>query len=168
MMLRGTLFAATLAGFISFNNVVGPPLSGATGDRPLRAPTHGQQWQEGLIPPEAITSPYFEHYRPVLDSFARGLERNADGRLFVFVYGGRVGRRGEVEARVKCIREYMQQQHHLEPPRVVVKAGGHRERITVDIFRRWKGQPEPGPSPTIDPRDVKVSRRSSQFKCKKG
>lgn len=169
MVRRSAFLATAFAYLISVS-------SGAGGGSPLpevmayrQTCAHGQQWQGGLIPPESITSPFFEHYRPVLDSFARRLKGEADAKLFVFVYGGRVGRRVDVDVRVTCIREHLLRRHGLDPARVVVRGGGHRERITVDIFLRREGQPEPKPSPTIDPRDVKVTKRGrGQFKCKFG
>lgn len=169
--LRGAFFATALAGIISADSAAGrgSSLPELTACRQPYAGARGQQRHGAFVPPESITGPLFGHYQPVLDSFARHLKEEADAKLFVFVYGGRVGRRRDVGVRVKCIREYLLRRHGLDSARVVVEGGGHRERITVDIFLRREGQPEPKPSPTIDPRDVKVTKRGrGQFKCKFG
>ena len=123
--------------------------------------------QSRANPPEAITSPYFEHYKPPLDLYANNLTKDTEAKLYIFVYGGREGRKGEVEERVRCIRNYLMSEHRIDGRRAVVKGGGYRDGITVEIFYRTQGQPEPSPVPTVDPKDVRLAKKSREkYKCR--
>lgn len=96
MVRRSAFLATAFMYLISVCSAAGggSPLPEVMAYRQTCVHAHGQQWQGGLSPPESITSPFFEHYQPILDSFARRLKEEADAELFVYVYGGRVGHRG--------------------------------------------------------------------------
>lgn len=134
----------------------------------LRAlhPGRGQLPQSGPVPPDSAYSLSFQLDKPRLDFFVASLRANPDATLHVFVYGGRIVKGDEVNERIKCIRDYLTVKKGIDQKRVTVKDGGYRDRLTVEIFYNSTKQPEPPPTPTVDPQDVsRVKKTSNRSNC---
>lgn len=126
----------------------------------------GQSSKSRQVPPDSAYSPSFEHDKPRLDFFVDHLNGHPDAMLHVFVYGGRVVKRGEVGRRIENIRNYLTIKKGVDAKRITVKDGGYREHLTVEIYYGLIGRPEPIPTPTVDPQEVKhINRGIKSSKC---
>ena len=126
----------------------------------------GQLPQDGQVPPDSAYSPSFEFDKPRLDFFLANMQVNPNATLYVFVYGGRVVEGDEVIERIRCIRDYLTVRKGIDEKRVTVKDGGYRDRLTVEIFYSSTKRPEPTPTPSVDPQDVRrVKKTKKRSKC---
>lgn len=133
---------------------------------PVLYADQGQSPQIRQVPPDSQFSPSFEHDKPRLNFYVAHLNSYPDAMLHVFVYGGQVVKKGEVEERIKCIRDYLTINKGIDVKRITVRDGGYRSRLTVEIFYGSKGRPEPLPTPTVDPREVRwVKKATNRSKC---
>jgi hypothetical protein len=104
-----------------------------------------------------------------LDNFAVQLQSNPGAVGYVVVYGGNFRRRGEAQARVSRIKEYLIKSRGLESNRVKTIEGGYMDELTVDL---WIVPPDwgaPSLEPTIPPEAVKFKKgrikRSEYQRC---
>jgi len=77
----------------------------------------------------------------------------------IIVYGGRFGhRRGEIEARMACIENYLVKRRGVAANRVRVSNGGYRKESTVEIWVAALDENGPTPTPTVRARDVRFKK----------
>lgn len=100
-----------------------------------------------------------------LDSKLRG---DPDSIAQIIVYGGRRGdRRGETQARMACIRDYMLNRRGVSADRVVVTKGGYREESTVELWLAARGDRAPAATPTVGPHDVRFRKgKIRDWRCR--
>jgi hypothetical protein len=95
-----------------------------------------------------------------LDNFATELENHPHLVGYVIIYGGRVGRRNEAEARAARIYYYLVRIRHLNRKRIVTIDGGFRETLMGELWLSQRGRTIPMATPTIRPEDVKLKGRA--------
>jgi len=108
-----------------------------------------------------------------LDNLAIELQNNPDFQVHVIYYGGRCysscgydyplhrsrrPRKGEAEKRAARIKPYLVNTRGLEPERVFVINGGHRESWTAELWIVPRGVKPPAPTPTIRPEDIEYRK----------
>jgi len=108
-----------------------------------------------------------------LDNFAIQLQNNSELQAYVVFYGGRCYSscgydyprhrprrplKGEAEARAGRIKPYLVNTRGLEPERIFVTSGGHRESWTAELWMVPKGEKPPPLSPTVQPQDIKYRK----------
>lgn len=94
-----------------------------------------------------------------LDYLNNTLGEQPDAIAHIIVYGGRRGdRRGEVKARMACIRDYMLNRRGVSTDRIVVTNGGYREESTVELWLAAPGEGGPTATPTVRSKDVKFRK----------
>lgn len=123
-----------------------------------------------------------------LDNLAVELQNNPEYQVYVIFYGGRCysscgydyplhrprhPRKGEAEARAARIKPYLVNTRGLDPERVFVINGGHRESWTAELWIIPKGAQAPAPTPTVQPKDIKYrinrpTKRESLLGCMGG
>ena len=64
-------------------------------------------------------------------------------------------KRGDTEARTACSKDYMLKRRNVQADRIVVMIGGYRQHSTVEFWLVRRGESEPTPKPTVNPKDVK-------------
>jgi hypothetical protein len=108
-----------------------------------------------------FTSTNWEDDMSRLD-YLDGVLRDApDANAYIIVYGGQRGdRRGENQARIACIKNYMVERRGVSPQRIEVIDGGHREQATVELWLIPRGERGPEPKPTVKPKDVRFRKGS--------
>ncbi len=104
-----------------------------------------------------------------LDNLAIELQNNPEFQVYVIFYGGRCysscgydyplhrprrPRKGEAEARAARIKPYLANTRGLDPERIFVISGGHRESWTAELWIVPKGAKPPAPTPTVQPEDI--------------
>ena len=96
-----------------------------------------------------------------LDYLAGELREQPGSIAYIIVYGGRRGdRRGETQARMACIRDYLLNRRRVSADRIVVTKGGYREESTVELWLAAPGERAPVASPTVRPADVRFRKGS--------
>ena len=92
-----------------------------------------------------------------LDYFADQLQKTpSDSTVYVIAYAGQRARVGEAQARANQAKEYLTTKRVIDPKRIVIVDGGHRDPAGVELFIIRHGQPKPLSSPGIYPGDVKI------------
>jgi hypothetical protein len=94
-----------------------------------------------------------------LDNFAINLQlqRQSDQHGFAIVYGGSRGRRGETQAWIRFVKEYLSDTRGIPAQRLTVLDGGYQKLLTMELWLLPKDMP-PTPYPTVRPKDVKFKR----------
>lgn len=91
-----------------------------------------------------------------LDYLDSKLREEAESTAYIIVYGGRRGtKRGDTEARMKCIKDYMLKRRGVHADRVVMLNGGYREESTVELWLVPRDESAPTATPTVSAKDVK-------------
>jgi hypothetical protein len=121
---------------------------------------------EGLIPPRFKSygpkQSEFEH--SLLDNFVITLLDEKDRTGYIIAYAGKRARPGEAKAHAEQAKKYLVTIRSFPASRLKAINGGYREEPEVDLYVVPKGICPPSPTPTVDPRDVKIVRtRSSRF-----
>jgi hypothetical protein len=108
-----------------------------------------------------------------LDNLAIQLQSNPEFQLYVVFYGGRCysscgydyprhrprrPRKGEAAARAGRIKPYLVNSRGLEPERITVIDGGHRESWTAELWLAPRGAKPPAPAPTIRPEYIEYRK----------
>jgi len=120
-----------------------------------------------------------------LDNLAIHLQNIPEAQAYVIFYGGRCysscgydyprhrprrPRKGEAEARAARIKPYLVNTRGLDPERIFVMNGGHRESWTAELWIVPKGSQPPAPTPTVQPEDIEYrkarpTKREFLFGC---
>jgi hypothetical protein len=94
-----------------------------------------------------------------LDYLNTKLGEEPQSIAYIIVYGGRRGdRRGETQARMACIRDYMLNRRGLSSDRIVITNGGYREESTVELWLAAPGENRPTATPTVSAKAVKFKK----------
>jgi len=92
-----------------------------------------------------------------LDYFADQLQKTpSDSTVYIIGYAGQRARVGEAQARANQAKDYLTTKRAIDPGRIVIVDGGHRDPATVELFITRRGQPKPLSSPNVYPGDVKI------------
>lgn len=94
-----------------------------------------------------------------LDYLESNLREEPQSIAYILVYGGRRGaKRGDTEARMKCIKDYMLKRRGVRTDRVVLMNGGYREESSVELWLVPRGESGPKATPTVSPKEVKFKK----------
>jgi hypothetical protein len=102
-----------------------------------------------------------------IDNWRNKLNESSQNRGVVIVYGGQTGKRGEVEAHLRGIKQAFDLKG-IDDKRVTISKGGFREKLTVEFWVVSEGASLPVASPTVDLKKVRfkgVSRKIIPYEC---
>lgn len=89
--------------------------------------------------------------------FAEQLQKSpSDATVYIIGYAGRRARVGEAQTRANQAKDYLTTKRGVDPKRIVIVDGGHRDPAGVELFIIRRGQPKPLSSPNVYPGDVKI------------
>jgi hypothetical protein len=111
----------------------------------------------------------FNDEKARLDNFAIELQNDPTAQGYIIAYGGRVGRRGEAQARADRARNYLVNTRGIDPSRIVTVDGGFREDLTVELWIVPSGAEQPAASPSVDPSEVRTTapRRTTRRRTRR-
>jgi hypothetical protein len=93
-----------------------------------------------------------------LDNFYIALlHRRAIG--YIIAYGGKRARLDEAKKRADRAKKYLVAVRHYPVDHIKVIDGGYREKRDLELYVVSEGVCPPTPSPTVDPRDVQITKR---------
>jgi len=96
-----------------------------------------------------------------LDHLARLLQELPDKQGYLIVYAGRCARLNEARMRAERAKDYLASERGIQASRIVAIAGGHREKLTVEIWLGSRSGLAPALMPTVDPGDVQIIREDN-------
>jgi hypothetical protein len=137
----------------------------AKDDHHLRCPAPPQNSDDGME-----NSRKFDNYSNIsldeenrrLDNFATQLQVDEpEAKGYIIAYAGRQARKGEAQARADHVKDYLVRMRELDPARIMTIDGGHREKMTVELWIRPNGWRAPKASPTVDPSKVQIIKAGS-------
>jgi hypothetical protein len=92
-----------------------------------------------------------------LDYFVDQLQKSpSDSMVYIIGYAGQRARVGEAQARANWAKDYLTTKRGVDPRRIVIVDGGHRDPAGVELFITRRGQPKPLSSPNVYPGTVKI------------
>ena len=99
--------------------------------------------------------------RAVLDHLADSFRKSKNQVIYFLIYPGQNSCNDEARLRAMRAKKYLVQHHKTSRADVVWKSGGFRQDLSVEIWLLPKDEPLPEPSTfvTIDPSEVRLSRR---------
>lgn len=103
-----------------------------------------------------------------LDNIAVAMGENNNSTAYIFVYAGKQSRRGEAQARLTRIRNYLTQRRGMDINRIKIEDGGYREVLQIDVYLISPGVPSPIAMPTVERKDVKFKKgkiKSWEYRC---
>lgn len=118
----------------------------------------------------------------LIDSFTYSNSEDASARIdnlriilnqsptnggYIIVYGGKVGKKGEIEAHIRGIKQAFTQKG-VDHERVPIIKGGYREKLTIEFWNIPEGANLPKPTPTIEAKKVRVkgvSKKIIPYEC---
>ncbi len=98
----------------------------------------------------------FEQEEAHLDNFVTALRDEPGTQGYVIVYAGRRASAGEAAKRGARARSYLVNKREIDPERLVVVDGGHREELTFELYVVPTGAQPPEPSPSVEPSEVEI------------
>lgn len=112
----------------------------------------------GLTPPRfsSYGDVSLERERSLLDNFNIALKDEPNRTGFIISYAGKRAHLGEAKARAQRAKNYLVKARGFNSNRLTAVDGGYREVAEVELYIVPDGMCAPSPSPTIDPRDVKI------------
>lgn len=102
-----------------------------------------------------------------IDNWRNGLNNTPQSRGFVIVYGGKSGKRGEVEAHIRGIKQALHLKG-IDEKSISISKGGYREKLAVEFWIVSQGAELPKPSPTVNSKQVRlrgVSKKIIPYEC---
>jgi len=102
----------------------------------------------------------FDDEKARLDNFAIEMQNDPTAKGYIICYGGRRGYEGEAQRRCDRAKKYVTTVRGIDPGHVVTVDGGFREDLTVRLTIVPAGATPPAPSPTVDPREVVIIKRT--------
>ena len=84
-----------------------------------------------------------------LDNLAVELQNDPSTRAYIFAYGGRMSRLGQVEKLMSRARDYLITQRGIDASRLTVVNGGFREEDSVELWIVPSGAAAPRATPTV-------------------
>lgn len=104
-----------------------------------------------------------EYEMAVLDRLAINLGEEPAATGYLIVYGGRRDtKRDEVWIRGARMKRYLVENRGVGRGRVVVVAGGYREKFAVEMWLVPRGERFPAAAPTVSPAAVRFKRGRMQ------
>ncbi|MFL6231489.1 MAG: hypothetical protein ACJ741_22165 [Pyrinomonadaceae bacterium] len=109
-----------------------------------------------------------EHLLDHLDVFAASTSDDKESAKLIYVYGGRVVRRGEAEMYIARITNYLVGRRGVDPQRLKVVFGGYRNKAGATL---WVVPPQaevPKAEPSLDAREVKFKEGKDwtrEYRC---
>jgi hypothetical protein len=103
----------------------------------------------------SYSSPEKKHV--YLDYFADQLQKApSDSTVYIISYAGQRAKVGEAQARANLAKDYLTQKRGVDPKRIVIIDGGHRDLAAVDLYITLRSQPKPLSSPNVYPGNVQI------------
>jgi hypothetical protein len=102
-----------------------------------------------------------------IDYWRNELNKSPQNRGFVIVYGGQTGKRGEIEAHIRGIKQAFALKG-IDKKSVTVIKGGFRDKLTVEFWIVPANSSPPMASPTVDLKKVRfkgVSKKTIPYEC---
>ena len=97
-----------------------------------------------------------------LDYFADELRKTpSDSTVHIIAYAGQLARVGEAQTRANQAKDYLTQKRGIDPKRIVIIDGGHRDPAGVDLYITPRGKPKPLSSPNVYPGNVQIIKDSN-------
>ena len=100
----------------------------------------------------------FEQQKLYLDTFYLALVKRK-AMAYIIAYGGKRARPNEAKQRADRAKQYLIAVRHYPADHIKVIDGGYREKPDLDLYVVSEGVCPPTPFPTIDPRDVEITKR---------
>jgi len=98
-----------------------------------------------------------------LDYFADQLQKTSpDSTVYIIAYAGQRARVGEAQTRANQAKDYLTTKRGIDPGRIVIIDGGHRDPAGVDLYITPPGQPKPLASPNVYPGNVQIIKDSNE------
>lgn len=97
-----------------------------------------------------------------LDSFFRTLANKPNSRGFIVVYGGKQNKYGEIDARIKRIKDYGTLRNY-PPDLIKFVLGGFREKFEFEFWVSRVPNAFPPLSPTVSPEKVTFKGKMKPF-----
>lgn len=69
-----------------------------------------------------------------LDNFAQSVNNSPEADAYIVVYGGKINKYGEMEARTNRVRNYLIDFKKLDPSRIIFVTGGFREKFGFELW----------------------------------
>lgn len=124
--------------------------------RVLRGPGYGAKKLEKFESYE-LRSDGCEYDLLMLDNFAAKLQQDITARAYIVFYGGKSGKRNEVEAMSQFFKSHLAKNRGIGPERITTLNGGYREQFSVEF---WLAPPDatalPPFTPTVAASDVRL------------
>jgi hypothetical protein len=106
----------------------------------------------------------WEHEKARLNQLAKQLNNEPNTVAHIMVYGGKVSCSGEAQARARRAKSYLMNVHGIAFDRVIWRDGGFRERLTVELWIKERGEREPTTISTLMPSDVQIIKSCNRIK----
>ena len=97
-----------------------------------------------------------EEQKARLDIFAVRLQQEPESKGYIIVYAGRCARTDEASARAEQAKKYLVKERSINARQIVAIDGGHREKLTLELYALPPGAPKPSIMPTIAPTEVYI------------
>ena len=97
-----------------------------------------------------------------IDSFLMYLREKPNAKGYFIIYGGKLNKKGEVEAHIKQLPSYLKMRL-VDKNRIVITNGGFREKLSWDFWLVDVGEDLPKPEATVESKNVKTK---GKFKTK--
>lgn len=104
----------------------------------------------------------YDDQKARLDNLAVELQNDPSTRAYIFAYGGRMSRLGQVEKLMNRARDYLITQRGIDASRLTVVNGGFREEDSVELWIVPSGAAAPRATPTVQAGDIKSPVRRSR------
>ena len=104
-----------------------------------------------------------------LDAFFQEIETHPGTHGFIYIYGGRDGRRRDYAGRERLLRNQIMFRN-FDRNRITIVDGGYREEVSTEFWLVPADVSPPTPTPTVDRKfvDVPIPRRSGRRKWPPG
>lgn len=97
-----------------------------------------------------------------IDNFRVTLATTPNNRGLIIVYGGKVGKKGEIEAHIRGIKQaFSLKKIDLKGFQII--NGGFREKLTIEFWKIPKSAKMPQPNPTIRANKVRLKGKSKKI-----
>ena len=130
----------------------------SSGDDGLRC--SGFPRQDRSIPNQVRFDDYgdldFKSETGRLDTFAIALGRAANLKAYIVVYAGKIACPNEAKSRAHRARAYLVNKRGVSPALISAIDGGHRERLSVELYALPQNADPPNIVPTIASSEVKI------------
>jgi hypothetical protein len=85
----------------------------------------------------------FSDEKARLDNIAIQWQQQPTTTIYLIIFAGRVACRGEAKARGQRAKNYLVRKRHVNPKRIVWIDGGHKEKVTTNVWLVPAGIPAP-------------------------